>query len=82
MNLKDETNYETLNKCMKLSSLLYNKGYSCLDLMNYISKNHTNDLELLYFDKIRKQIRNEELLIFYVLYFIFMRKKVDLENIL
>lgn len=80
--LKDETNYETLNKCMKLSSLLYNKGYSCLDLMNYISKNHTNDLELLYFDKIRKQIRNEELLIFYVLYFIFMRKKVDLENIL
>ena len=80
--LKDKANYTTLNKCIKLSSILYNKGYSCLDLMNYISKNKDNDLEILYFDKIRKQIRNEEMLIFYVLYFVFMRKKVDLENIL
>ncbi len=80
--LKDTSKYETLSKCMETSVLLYNKGYSCLDLMNYISKNKNNDLELLYFDKIRKQIRNEEMLIFYVLYFIFMRKNIDLENIL
>ena len=71
-----------LSKCMKTATLLYNKGYSCLDLMNYMSKNKKNDLALLYFDKIRKQIRNEKLLIFYILYFVFMRKKIDLENIL
>ena len=82
MNLKDDTKYNSLSKSMKTANLLYNKGYSCLDLMNYISKNKNNDLALLYFDKIRKQIRNEKLLIFYILYFVFMRKNVDLENIL
>ena len=80
--LKDNLKYNSLSKCMKTATLLYNKGYSCLDLMNYMSKNKKNDLALLYFDKIRKQIRNEEMLIFYVLYFIFMRKNIDLENIL
>ena len=80
--LKDDTKYNSLSTSIKTASLLYNKGYSCLDLMNYISKNKINDLALLYFDKIRKQIRNEKLLIFYILYFVFMRKNVDLENIL
>ena len=65
-----------------MSKVLYNKGFSCLDLMNYISNTTGNQLILMYFDKIRKQIRNEELLLFYILYFVFMRKNIDLENIL
>ena len=80
--LKDH-NYDTsLGACINFSTFLYNKGYSCLDLINYVSKNHNDILALMYFDKIRKQIRNEEILIFYVLYFTFMRKNIDLENIL
>lgn len=80
--LKDAKNYQTLNSCIKLSTTLYNKGYSCLDLINYVAVHENNNLALMYFDKIRKQIRNEEILIFYVLYFTFMRKNIDLENIL
>jgi DNA polymerase III delta prime subunit len=80
--LKDKKNYQTLNSCIKLSTTLYNKGYSCLDLINYVAVHENNNLALMYFDKIRKQIRNEEILIFYVLYFTFMRKNIDLENIL
>jgi DNA polymerase III delta prime subunit len=80
--LKDKQNYKTLNSCIKLSTTLYNKGYSCLDLIQYVANNENNNLALMYFDKIRKQIRNEEMLIFYVLYFTFMRKNIDLENIL
>jgi DNA polymerase III delta prime subunit len=80
--LKNTESYKSLKSCIGLSSILYNKGYSCLDLIKYVSNNKDNNLALMYFDKIRKQIRNEELLIFYVLYFTFMRKKVDLENIL
>jgi DNA polymerase III delta prime subunit len=80
--LKDSKNYQSLNSCIKLSTTLYNKGYSCLDLINYVSNNENNNLALMYFDKVRKQIRNEEVLILYVLYFTFMRKNIDLENIL
>lgn len=80
--LKDSKNYKSLNSCIKLATALYNKGYSCLDLINYVANNENDNLALMYFDKVRKQIRNEEMLIFYVLYFTFMRKNVDLENIL
>ena len=80
--IKGKQSCDTLVKCMNTSKILYNKGYSCLDLMDYIAKSSGNQLILLYFDKIRKQIRNEELLIFYILYFVFMRKNMDLENIL
>lgn len=80
--LKDSKNYKSLNSCIKLATSLYNKGYSCLDLINYVANNENDNLALMYFDKVRKQIRNEEMLIFYVLYFTFMRKNVDLENIL
>lgn len=80
--LKDTKNYKSLNSCIKLATSLYNKGYSCLDLINYVANNENDNLALMYFDKVRKQIRNEEMLIFYVLYFTFMRKNVDLENIL
>lgn len=80
--LKGDNTCDSVVKCINMSKTLYNKGYSCLNLMDYISKQPGNDLALMYFDKIRKQIRNEELLIFYVLYFVFMRKNIDLENIL
>lgn len=80
--IKDKKNYQSLNSCIKLATTLYNKGYSCLDLINYVANNENNNLALMFFDKVRKQIRNEEMLIFYVLYFTYMRKNIDLENIL
>ena len=36
---------------------------------------------LLYFDQIRKEFRNDKLLIFHILFFVFMRTDFDLENI-
>ena len=37
---------------------------------------------LLYFDKIRKEFRNEKNLMFIYCYIFFMRKNINLENIL
>ena len=37
---------------------------------------------LIYFDKIRKEFRDEKTLLIIVLFFISMRKKIKLENIL
>ena len=39
-------------------------------------------LYLIYFDKIRSEYRNEKLLIFKILNLYFMRKNLNLENIL
>ena len=38
-------------------------------------------LFLIYFDNIREQFRNEKLLMFHILFFVFMRPEFNLENI-
>jgi GTPase SAR1 family protein len=70
---------------MELSTKLYEKGYSGIDIINYIE---TEDIEplkkykfLLIFNKIKKEFRNEKLLMLYILNFLFLRSDVDLENI-
>ena len=66
---------------------LYEKGYSCLDLMKILEESKILSVKkkyllLVYFDKIRKEFRNEKILIFYLIYFTFMRTNIDLENII
>jgi Cdc6-like AAA superfamily ATPase len=63
---------------------IYNKGYSALDILNFIEKcNNTDKYKFLfYFDKIRREFRNEKNLMFIFCYFYFLRKNIALENIL
>ena len=62
---------------------LYLKGISGLDIIDYIKE--VNDLEnsdyLFFFEKIKKEFRNEKLLMFIYVYYYFMRKKIHLENL-
>lgn len=79
-------------KKMKIEDLtelvkhLYKKGYSALDLLDYINLIFKNDkkiyLYLVFFNKIKKEFRNEKLLMFFIVYFVFLRKDLTLENIL
>jgi hypothetical protein len=71
-----------------LSIQLYEKGYSGLDLMNFIEKDTImlDDLErkyhlLLFLQKIKKDIRNEKMFILFILHFLLFRSEEDLENI-
>ena len=72
-----------------LSTQIYEKGYSGMDLCNVIENNsETFQLstkkknELLFaFNKIRKEFRNEKILMFFILHFLFYDKEVSLENI-
>ena len=67
-----------------MTEKLYNKGFSCLDILDFIENNKTieNKEELLiYFYNIKKQFLNEKLLMFNFLCFVFIRKNNDLENI-
>ena len=80
-----EKNLNT-NNIMLFSEKIYQKGYSALDIMNYIKKskkiNGVIKYNLLvFFDKARIEFRNEKLLIFYILSILLMRNKCDLENI-
>lgn len=82
--LRQSSNFSTINKCLHLSLKLYERGYNTFDIMKYIETEITlknKYLYLIYFDNIREQFRNEKLLMFNLLFFIFMRPKFNLENI-
>jgi DNA polymerase III delta prime subunit len=81
--LDETTLYEPL---MDLANKLYEKGYSGLDLMNYIDHcREIDDLQkyqmLLVFNKIKKDFRNEKIFILFILNFLLLRSNYDLENI-
>ena len=75
---------------IKLSLKLYEKGYSGIDIINLLEtpKFMENVLtidkkyELLFtFNKVRKEFRNEKILILFILNFIFLNNDLPLENI-
>lgn len=76
---------ENLNikNIQKIVDELYLKGISGLDIIDYIKDiNHLEDSDyLFFFEKIKKEFRNEKLLMFIYVYYYFMRKKIHLENL-
>jgi DNA polymerase III delta prime subunit len=84
--LKNNINKHTNNmrKLISFTYKLYHKGYSALDIIQFIEDSKNIDEEkkyfyLIYFDKIRREFRNEILLMNIFLYFIFMRNNQTLE---
>ena len=77
-----KTTYEGL---FSVVGKIYNKGYSGLDLIQYIeNKSLTREKKyelLLFITKIKSEYRNEELLMYIILYFLFFRSDYKLENI-
>ena len=81
-------NHEEL---ITLSTKLYEKGYSGLDLIQLLEKpsnlkitnlNENKRYELLFaFNKIRKEFRNEKIFIMFILNFVFLSLDDSLENI-
>lgn len=83
----NKRNINTINKSRILSLKLYEKGFSSLDIINHIKNDSKipNNIKwniLIYIDKIRKEFRNEKNLMLIMLNIYFMRKKIDLENII
>ena len=75
---------------MTLCSKLYEKAYSGLDILNLLEnhkflENHIT-IERRYemlvaFNRVRKEFRNEKLLILFILNFMFLSSELSLENI-
>ena len=76
----------TINNIVSQSIKLYEKGYSGLDIMNYIEQYGQLENEkkyefLICFNKVRKEFRNEKILILFILNFYYLRSDSNLENI-
>ena len=79
-----------LEELTGLSTKLYEKSYSALDIIHLLENQKflENKLNiekryelLLCFHKIRKEFRNEKLLILFILNFVFLSSELSLENI-
>jgi len=72
-------------KIWELSEKLYEKGYSALDLVEYIKEMKINDEKkyeyLVFIQKIKKEFRDEKLLMLNILNFLLIRSDYNLENI-
>lgn len=80
----------TLETLILLSTKLYEKSYSALDIIYLLEKSHFFETiistekryELLIcFERVRKEFRNEKLLILFILNFVFLSSELSLENI-
>lgn len=82
--LNNKKNTFNLNTLITFINTIYDKGYSALDIIEIIKEyNHEQKYDFLfYFDKIRIEFRNEKVLMFIYCYYFFMRKNINLENIL
>jgi DNA polymerase III delta prime subunit len=80
---------ETIGEMVFLNFVtkLYEKAYSALDIIQMLEDGHIKVADtnkqyelLIAFNKVRKEFRNEKLLMLFVLNFIYLDKKISLEN--
>ena len=80
------SNDSRLQECTLFIIKLYEKGYSSIDLIRYIEKNaNIEELKkyeyLITFQKVKREFRNEKILMLFILYFLVFRSELTLENI-
>ena len=75
----------TLNELISLCVKLYENGYSCLDIISFIRNSSLEESKIyefmVIFNKIKKDFRNEKLLMLFILNFFLFRSDSTLENI-
>jgi len=88
--LKSVNKKITVEELMDFSTKLYEKGYSGTDIITLVEMPKFLELlisdekryELLIaFNKVRKEFRNEKLIILFILNFLFLNSEISLENI-
>ena len=87
-NLKKDVKLDkkyTLNEVIGLCVKLYENGYSCLDIISFIHNSSLPESKIyefmVIFNKIKKDFRNEKLLMLFILNFFLFRSDSTLENI-
>ena len=69
---------------------IYEKGYNALDILNLLQKKNFLESKipiekkyefLVCFNKIKKEFRNEKIIMLFILNFLFLSSELSLENI-
>jgi len=84
----DDNKEYTLVELIELCTKFYEKGYNSLDIIKYIETSPPQRISdeqkyefMITFNKIRKEFRNEKLLMLFILHFFLFRSNMTLENI-
>ena len=87
---KSVTKNISIDKLMELCEKLYEKGYSAIDILNLLENYKLVEDQLLphkmyeliiCFNRVRREFRNEKLLMLFILNFLFVSPNTSLENI-
>lgn len=83
----DNTELNNYKDLFNISSNLYEKGFSAIDIINYINKCKSDKIKnkdelVLIFSKIKSYIRNEKLMIAFILNNLYLSSNINLENVL
>ena len=84
-NQFEKTKFNKLKDVIIFVEKIYEKAYSCLDLIENIEKQNIDSYIkyniLLTYNNIKSEYRNEKLLMTFILYFLFIRSDYNLENL-
>lgn len=83
MNEMDKTSHKDL---VRLSTELYDNGFSCLDVIDWVKTNTMFTEQriseiIMVFEKVRSEFRCEKLLMLYIFDYMYLRSNTDLKNI-
>jgi GTPase SAR1 family protein len=80
----------SVDQMMTFCEKMYEKGYSGLDILNLLQTSNFLELEisiekkyefLVCFNKVKKEFRNEKIIMLFILNFLFLSSELSLENI-
>lgn len=83
IDIPDTDNID-IEKYIKFTDKMYNKGYSSLDLINYIKQTDivNKNIIISYFNQLKQYCRCEKYLILLLLNYILVRSSLKIENII
>ena len=88
--IKLKTKKLSIDQMMTFCEKMYEKGYSGLDILNLLQTSNFLELEmsiekkyefLVCFNKVKKEFRNERIIMLFILNFLFLSSELSLENI-
>jgi DNA polymerase III delta prime subunit len=88
--IKNKNKKLTIEELITFCEKIYEKGYSGLDILNLLQLSNFLELEisiekryefLVCFNRVKKEFRNEKLIILFILNFLFLSSELSLENI-
>jgi len=83
--LKEGSHPKDHNEIIKLCETLYEKGFSCLDIVNYVSAHFLDKIMasniIMCFHRVKSEYRNEKMLMLYILDYMFLRKDKSIKSV-